>query len=135
MAAMQEVARREAQEIERIERAAMGGMLVSAEPYLSDIAGVPPADSASASRPQLEAAAAPAADPTSAPADQHAEGLGAAAAQPPAEPEAALATATAAAEADALARQLHGRIAGVPSVPCFHAFIHAHAAAGDLRSA
>ncbi len=129
----QEVARREAEEIERLERAAMGGMLVPAESASQGTAAEPFADpAASASAPQLGAAAEPYPEMASRPAAEQmaADGQSAAVGQQhPAEPDVGELPETA--TANGVLQQ--GRIEGAPSAPCFHAFIHAHAAAGDLR--
>ena len=127
-----------------LERAAMGGLLVPAQPDSSAAAAELPADSAAAApAAQLDAASEPLAELASPPAAERtaaADGQSAAAAQLPAEPDAGELSATAAEPADAAGTAapsgapLQGKIEGVPSVPCFHAFIHAHAAAGDLRS-
>ena len=135
--AAQEVARREAQEINRLERAAMSGMLVPAEAGSREGAAGPRAESAAASMPRLAAAPEPGGDPASAFARAHptaAEEQSAAAAEPPAESGAVEMAATASAAEPASDLPLLGRLDGVPSVPCYHAYIHAHAAAGDLRS-
>ncbi len=135
LATPQEVARREAQEIERLESAAMRGMLVPAEPASQGAAAELFEESATAaSVPQLDAAAELAAELPSPPAVVHtaADGQSTAAGQQHAEPDVGELPGTAMATATGALQQ--GRIEGAPSAPCFHAFIHAHAAAGDLRS-
>ena len=121
----------------------MGGMLIPAEPRSLQSAAEALADlTAVAAVPQSDGASEPVAELASLPATEHmaAGEQNVAAAQPLAEPDVGQLPATAAPEADVSATavaggvQLQGRVEGVPSVPCFHAFIHAHAAAGDLRS-
>ena len=118
---LQEISRREAQELERLERVAMGGTLLTSE------TAAEAAQAGGGAESPTEPAAA---------FGQHSSAAGVqgiAAAELATEQKPArehMLAAEAAAEGE---RQSRGA-SGVPGVTCFHAFIHAHAAAGDLRS-